>query len=73
MDRGWVLKLGIQRSDSGGGQESAVQRHPTRVATKDALGRSLGMPERQGANVWEIQEERGGAAIRASFPVHTLR
>ena len=68
-----MLKLGLQRSDSGRGQESAVQRNPARVATKDVLGRSLGMTERQGANVLEIQEERGGNAIGASFPVHTLR
>lgn len=68
-----MLKLGLQRSDSGRGQESAVQRHPAGLATKDVLGRSLGMPERQGANVLEIQKERGGTAIGASFPVHTLR
>lgn len=51
----------------------AVQRHPARVATKDVLGGSLGVQERQDANVWEIQEERGGTAIGASFPVHTRR
>ena len=50
-----------------------MQRHPARVATKDVLGGSLGVQERQGANVWEIQEERDGTALGASFPVHTRR
>ena len=62
---GWVLHLRLWRSNSGGVLGLAVQRRPEGLdygtsTTKGARGRSLDLPQRQGATVGATQGERQG-------------
>ena len=43
------------------------------MATEGVLGRSLGLPERQGAIMGRGHEERSWTTKRASFPVSVPR
>ena len=75
---GWVLHLRLWRSNSGGVLGLAVQRWPEGLeygtsTTKGAWGRSLDLPQRQGATVGVTQGERQDC-FKSLFPyIHGLR